>query len=73
MEGAEDTAVALRFLAAGRRDPRLREALTGLEPEAGLSEVKRIAGEAGFPVSVEALRLAFRHDWGLRRARFFRD
>jgi hypothetical protein len=70
---AGGVAAALRFLAAARRDPALQERLAGLQPEAGLGPVVLLAGEAGFPLSIEDLRAAFVHDWGLRRARYLRD
>jgi hypothetical protein len=66
-------ATGLRFLAAARRDPELRERLAALEPEAGLRPVLRLAAAAGYSLSSGDLRAAFLFDWGLRRARYLRE
>jgi len=67
------TAVALRFIAKARTDPRLRERLAALDPAAGLGPVAAVAREAGFALGVDDLRRGFVVDWGLRRARYLRD
>lgn len=67
-DGGGGVQAALRFLAAARRDPVLRERLTALEPEAGFAELLPIAQTAGFPLTAEDLHAAFVHDWCLRRA-----
>jgi predicted ribosomally synthesized peptide with nif11-like leader len=64
--------VALRFLAAARRDSALRERLAAQEPK-DLVAVVQAARQAGFGVSAEDLRAAFAVDWGMRRARYLRD
>ncbi len=64
--------VALRFLAAARRDSALRERLAAQKPQ-GLAAVVQSARQAGFVVSAEDLRAAFAVDWGMRRARYLRD
>lgn len=60
----------MRFLAAARSDPGLRERLERLEPGSGLGPVLQIASDLGFSFSEEDLRAAHRHDWGLRRMRY---
>lgn len=67
------TAAALRFIAAVRADPQLRERLAALEPAAGLEPVLALALEAGLTLSAEDLRRGFAVDWGLRRARYSRE
>jgi predicted ribosomally synthesized peptide with nif11-like leader len=67
------TGVALRFIAAIRTDPQLRERLAALAPAAGLEPVVALARDAGFNLSVEDLRRGFVADWGLRRARYLRQ
>jgi predicted ribosomally synthesized peptide with nif11-like leader len=61
-------ATALRFLAAVRRDPALRERVAALDLDAGLPALATIAGAAGFRITVRDLRAAHAQDWGLRRA-----
>ncbi len=58
------------FLRAAREDPTLAARLGELDPQDGLEPAVRLAAQAGFAVSVEALRRAHRVDWGLRRARY---
>jgi hypothetical protein len=72
-DGPGGVAAGLRFLAAARQDPALHDRLAGIEPEAGLGPVVLVAAEAGFSVSIDDLRAAFVHDWGMRRARYLRD
>jgi predicted ribosomally synthesized peptide with nif11-like leader len=71
-ENPSGLGVALRFIAAVRRDSTLRERLAQQEPEA-LAAVVQTAREAGFAVTAEDLRAAFAVDWGMRRARYLRD
>jgi Nif11 domain len=71
--GANGTSVALRFLAAIRQDPTLRESVAEVVSDGGLDAVVDVAAEAGFPVDVDDLRDAFKIDWGMRRARYLRD
>ena len=66
-------AAALRFLAAARTDPLLRERVAALAPEAGLGPVIELAAESGFEIAPEDLRAAFTHDWAFRRARYLRE
>ena len=66
-------ATALRFLAAARTDPLVRQRLAALAPEAGLAPVVELAAEGGFQFSPEDLRVAFTHDWAFRRARYLRE
>jgi hypothetical protein len=63
--------VALRFIAAARRDSVLREHLAEQEPQ-DLATVVQAARQAGFAVSAEDVRAAFALDWGMRRARYRR-
>ena len=63
---------ALRFLAATRNEPVLRERLAAIAPDEGLLAVVALAGEAGFEFSREDLRDAFVHDWAFRRARYLK-
>ncbi len=70
--GPSGVGVALRFIAAARRDPALHERLAAQEKQ-GLDAVAKVAGEAGFALSAEALRAAFALDWGLRRARYLSE
>jgi hypothetical protein len=60
---------ALRLLSNLRGDASLRERVSALDPDNGVEAVAAIAVEAGFSFSVDDLRAAFMHDWGMRRAR----
>jgi hypothetical protein len=71
--GGPGVAAALRFLAAARTDPTLRQRLAEMAPELGLAPVVQLAAEAGFCFAPEDLRAAFTHDWGFRRARYLRE
>ena len=71
--GGPGVVSALRFLAAARADPVLRDRLAAIFPEHGLSPVLELASEAGFELAGEDLRTAFAHDWAFRRARYLRN
>ena len=66
------TGEAMRFLRAAREDEALAERVRALNPEDGLEPVVAFARDAGFDVTADALRAAFAHDWGLRRALYAR-
>jgi len=66
--GASGVHAALRFIAAARSDPALGDRLAELGPECGLAGAVTVAADAGFSISVEDLRAAYVHDWGLRHA-----
>lgn len=62
---------ALAFLRRLREDPELAARVEGLDPADGLEPLVAIAADAGFTVSAEDLRSAYRLDWNLRRARYW--
>jgi nitrogen fixation uncharacterized protein len=64
---------AMRFIRAARETDDIARRLGKLDPAEGLEPVVAVAREAGFDVSVEDLRAAHAHDWGLRRALYARD
>jgi predicted ribosomally synthesized peptide with nif11-like leader len=66
-------AAAMRFIRAAREDEALAEKLRALDPAEGLEPVIALAHEAGFDVTVDDLRAAHGHDWGLRRALYARE
>jgi hypothetical protein len=59
----------LRLLAAARSDTALCERLRSKH---SLESIVPVARELGYSCTEEELREAFKHDWGLRWARFFR-
>jgi hypothetical protein len=59
----------LRLFTAARSDTGLRERL---EPIRTLESIVPVAQELGYSCTEADLREAFRHDWGLRWAHFFR-
>lgn len=61
---------ALAFLRRVREDEALGARVDQLDPADGLEPLVAIAADAGFTVSAEALRRAYRLDWNLRRARY---
>lgn len=73
MSATDGVRAALRFIAAARSDPALRERLKGVETGSGLAPVLAIASELGFSFSEDELRAAHRHDWGLRRMRYIQQ
>jgi predicted ribosomally synthesized peptide with nif11-like leader len=62
---------ALAFLRRLREDSELAARVDELDPAEGLEPLVAIAADAGFTVSVEDLRRAYRLDWNLRRARYW--
>jgi predicted ribosomally synthesized peptide with nif11-like leader len=62
---------ALAFLRRVHEDAALAARVDELDPEDGLVPLVAIAAEAGFTVSAEDLRRAYRLDWNLRRARYW--
>ena len=62
---------ALAFLRRVREDPDLATRVEQLDPADGLEPLVAIAADAGFTVSAEDLRQAYRLDWNLRRARYW--
>jgi hypothetical protein len=61
---------AMRFLRAVRSDAALRERLAELDPLAGLAPVVAVAADAGYSLTVDALRCAHAHDWALRQMHY---
>jgi predicted ribosomally synthesized peptide with nif11-like leader len=61
---------ALAFLRRVREDAALAARVEQLDPADGLAPLVEIAADAGFTVSAEDLRRAYRIDWNLRRARY---
>ena len=62
---------ALAFLRRVREDTALAARVEQLDPADGLEPLVAIAADAGFTVSAEDLRQAYRLDWNLRRARYW--
>jgi hypothetical protein len=61
---------ALAFLRRVREDAPLAARVDQLDPADGLVPLVEVAADAGFAVSAEDLRRAYRLDWNLRRARY---
>jgi predicted ribosomally synthesized peptide with nif11-like leader len=57
---------ALRFIGRVRNDPALADRIRALGPDPELVEIARIAAEAGFELTAEDLRTAYRSDATLR-------
>jgi predicted ribosomally synthesized peptide with nif11-like leader len=62
---------ALAFLRRVHEDESLAARVEELDPEDGLEPLLAIAADAGFTISAEDLRRAYRLDWNLRRARYW--
>jgi hypothetical protein len=63
----DGVSVAIRFLRTARHDPLVRERLEAIE---GLGAVVEVAAKTGFAFSVDELRAAHAHDWGLRKMHY---
>jgi predicted ribosomally synthesized peptide with nif11-like leader len=61
---------ALAFLRRVHEDGALAARVDELDPADGLEPLVAIAADAGFTVSAEDMRRAYRLDWNLRRARY---
>lgn len=62
----------MAFLRRVREDAALAARVDELDPADGLVPLVAVAADAGFTVSAEDLRRAYRLDWNLRRARYWR-
>jgi predicted ribosomally synthesized peptide with nif11-like leader len=57
---------ALHFMRKVREDEGLRSRAEALVRGGDLEELVRLAGEAGYPFTVDDLRAAFKHEWAMR-------
>lgn len=58
--------MALEFIRQGRADESLRRQLQMLGLAPSLEDVLQVARQAGYDLTIEEMRTAFKHDWGMR-------
>jgi hypothetical protein len=61
---------ALLFIAASRKRPELGDAIRRLAPDVSVEQLAEIGRAGGFDFTADELRLAHRHDWTMRQARY---
>jgi hypothetical protein len=64
---------ALAFIRRTREDADLAARIAALGPEATLDQLVSLGADVGLTFDADALRVAQRHDWAFRSARFARD